>query len=145
MDESSYKWEPSPHTADLAVQISAKELPGLFHAALAGLLGSLEIDASVADDIRTVEYNLHISFNEPEAALVDFLNECIYLMEVEELVPVAIGSLKLHKNRLEAILNCRDATDRDMPEIGHIKAATYSDLQIENIDGMYHAKVIFDT
>ena len=145
MVESSFKWEPSPHTADLAVEISAKEIAGLFHAALAGLLGSLEIDSSLTDESAIAEYSLHITFNEPESALVDFLNECIYLMEVEDLVPIRIGSLRLRENRMDAVLQCRVVTDKDLPEVGHIKAATYSDLQIENIDGMYHAKEIFDT
>jgi len=145
MVESPYKWEPSPHTADLAVEISAMEIAGLFHAALAGLIGSLEIDSNVTDESEVTEYNLHISFNEPEAALVDFLNECIYLMEVEDLVPLRVGNLRLRENRMDAVLQCREVSDRDLSEIGHIKAATYSDLQIENIDGMYRAIVIFDT
>lgn len=145
MVESPYTWEPSPHTADLAVEISSKEITGLFHAALAGLLGSLEIDSTLTDESEIIEYNLHISFNEPEAALVDFLNECVYLMEVEDLVPLRIGNLRLLENRMDAVLYCRDVVDKDLPEIGHIKAATYSDLQIENIDGMYRARVVFDT
>jgi len=145
MNDSSYSWKPSAHTADLAIEITADDKPGLFHAALAGFLGSLELDTSLPEEKEIIENHLNISFDEMETAIVDFLNECIFLTEVEELVPLGIIDLKLEKNSMDATLQCREVTEEDRPEIGHIKAATYSDLQIENVDGVYKAKLIFDT
>jgi len=141
----SYTWQPSPHTADLAIAISASEKGGLFYAALAGLLGILELDASTPAEQEMTEYGLTLKSYGIESSLVDFLNECVYLMEVEDLVPVGIHELTYGDDSLRAVLLCRPVIDADRPDIGHVKAATYSDLNVELSDGMYKAKIVFDT
>ena len=145
MSESSYNWAPSPHTADLAIAISASDYAGLFHAALAGLIGSLEISADAPPPSGITEYTLHQESGGIESNLVDFLNECIYLMEVEDLVPYGLRSIAYSNHVLDAVLLCRPVGGEDSQTIGHIKAATYSDLEVKDVDGKYEAKIVFDT
>ena len=145
MTDCSYNWEPSPHTADLAIAIRASNVEGLFHAALAGLLGILEFDATPPDEKNTIKHSLLIVAGSKENALVDFLNECIYLMEVENLVPVRLHSFEWREKDIDMVILCRGVIEEEKPEIGHVKAATYSDLEVVEVDGKFHAKIIFDT
>jgi SHS2 domain-containing protein len=145
MDEIPYKWTPSPHTADVAIAIDSVDLEGLFHAALDGLLGTLEISKSIPGDVQVSGHEVHMKAYGIEAALVDFLNECIYAMEVDEIIPYRIASMTYDSENLSMLLNTRPLTDHEKPSIGHIKAATYSDLNVEKTDDRFRAKIIFDT
>lgn len=145
MTESSYNWSPSPHTADLAIAISATDHAGLFRAALAGLIGSLEVSEEPPLPEEITEYTLHQESGAIESNLVDFLNECIYLMEVEDLVPCDLRSVHYSGATLEAVLLCRPVGKPDLEAIGHIKAATYSDLEVKKSGERYEAVIVFDT
>ena len=76
---------------------------------------------------------------------MDFLNECIFQMEVEELIPFKLLSVQIDGREYDMVLHCRPATDEEMKNIGHIKAATYSALEVRQKDGRYSADLIFDT
>ncbi len=145
MHQPTYSWQPSPHTADLAIAIAATDHDGLFRAALDGLLGSIELDPAQPDEHEISEYGLNLKSYEIEAALVDFLNECIYLMEVEDLVPFRIHSISYDGDSLRSVIHCRPVRKSERNEIGHIKAATYSDLKVEKTDSEYRTRIIFDT
>ncbi len=145
MEEKGYIWAPSPHTADLAISITANSQAGLFMAAMEGLLGTLEIPESFPEPHQMQDYGLTAKTDSIENALVDFLNECICLMEVEELIPHLILVVEYSRGSLKAAIQCRRVTPKDRMFIGHIKAATYSDLEVTEVDGIYYARIIFDT
>jgi SHS2 domain-containing protein len=145
MDEKSYSWAPSPHTADIAISIIADSHDGLFMAALEGLLGSLELPQCQPEPDQITDYTLTQKSGSIESNLVDFLNECIFLMEVEELIPFEFSVIEYSRGMLKAALKCREATRDDKMCIGHIKAATYSDLEVTELEGQYYARIVFDT
>jgi len=145
MTHPDFSWEPAPHTADLAIKISASSEVGLFHAGLAGLLGLLEFDAEIKSGEASETYKFSLHGNEIEDLLVDFLTECIYIMEVHSLIPIRIKSIQLDENSAEGELETRAVRDFERPEVGHIKAATYHDLEVIEIDGKFEAVIVFDT
>ena len=145
MTEPSYKWAQSPHTADLAISISANHQSDLFRAAFDGLLGLQGIDANPPESGKHSEFNLEINVDEIENALVDFLSECIYVIEVEEVIPYEIEEVTYDGNVLIAKIRCRPIRNDERKELGHIKAATYSDLKVLKVEGHFTAKIIFDT
>ncbi len=145
MTDHSYKWEPSPHTADLAIAIEGSDKNALFHAAFDGFLGIQDIDRSPDEFGKITEDNFEFETGEIENALVDFLNECIYVMEVEEVIPFKIIELNYDSKILTARIMCRNIRNDERRELGHIKAATYSDLQVIEVDGKLTAKIVFDT
>jgi SHS2 domain-containing protein len=145
MTNPTYKWEQSPHTADLAIAIEASDKSGLFHAAFEGLLGLQGIDKIPPDSKDISAYNLEINVEGIENALVDFLSECIFAIEVEEIVPYEICELSYDGHTLIANMHSRPIRDDERKELGHIKAATYSDLEVVEDDGIYRAKIVFDT
>jgi len=145
MKKPSYKWEPSPHTADLAISITSDEKSGLFHAALDGLMGLTELSQSPPDNDEITEYRLNLTVECIEEALVDFLNECIFIMEVEEIIPYGLQSIQIEENTYSLVILCRNVSEAEKKEIGHIKAATYSGLDVIEKDGRFRTNIIFDT
>jgi len=145
MPDKNYRWEPSPHTADLAIAIESSDIEGLFRASFDGLLGLLEIEPEKSEGVTILEHKLNMKFCAVEEGLVDFLNECIYLMDGEDLLPFRIQFLNYSPGELEAVFHCRDVADVEKPRITHIKAATYSNLAVEQVGETYRAKIIFDT
>jgi len=145
MIHPDFSWEPAPHTADLAIKISASSEVGLFHAGLAGLLGLLDFDTEIKNEETPGTYQFSLHGNEIEDLLVDFLTESIYIMEVHSLIPIRIKSIQLNVNSAEGELETRVVRDFDRPEVGHIKAATYHDLEVIEIDGKFEARIVFDT
>jgi SHS2 domain-containing protein len=144
--KSVHSWKSSPHTADLAIEIESNDHAGLFHAAFEGLLGILEISLSALSESASItEHSLTEKFCSLEDGLVDFLNECIYLMDAEELIPYKIHWLALKADSLDAVLHCRDVSDEERSRVTHIKAATYSDLEIVRVGNLFRAKIILDT
>ncbi len=140
-----YSWEQSPHTADLAIAITASTHEGLLRASLDGFLGLLEINPEIQSDEINELYNLVLSNPTIEDVLVDFLGECIYLMEVSEHMPVGFESLTVNDGNLNAVIKCRKVRENERNEVGHIKAATYSGLEVKLVDGRFSAVLIFDT
>ena len=145
MPDSHYKWEPSPHTADLAIAVDSSDAAGLFHAAFEGLMGLLEISTNQPAGVDIIEHKLSQKFCAVEEGLVDFLNECIYLMDAEDLVPFRIHFLRYDSGELEATFHCRPVSQDERQRIMHIKAATCSDLSVQQVGNRYVAKIIFDT
>jgi SHS2 domain-containing protein len=145
MNSPDYTWEPSPHTADLAIAIEAAEPAGLFYAAFDGLLGLLQIPAEPPADSEIVENGIEYKSCAIEESLVDFLNDCIYLMDAEDMLPFKIKSLEFSRGNLNATLICRPLKDSEHPQVTHIKAATYSNLSVEKTGDRYKARIIFDT
>jgi SHS2 domain-containing protein len=145
MKETKYCWEPSPHTADLAIKIKASDKTLLFFAAFDGLLETLGLDRTPPNKKYIIECGVNLPEAEIEESLVDFLNECIYLMDAEDLVPFRIKTVKQEDNEIVAEIQCRGIKESDKGLLGHIKAATYSDLSVKEIDGNFEATIVFDT
>ncbi len=145
MSDKTYNWAPSPHTADLAISISASDHAGLFMAAMEGLIGILELSSAEPEPNQITDYTLTQKSDSIENSLVDFLNECIFLMEVEELIPFELSMIEISDDVLRAAMRCRMVMPGDRPYVGHIKAATYSDLEVTEAGGIYYARIIFDT
>ncbi len=140
-----YSWKPVAHTADLAIAITASDRTGLFNAALEGLLGTIDLKTDSRDDEKIKEFRINIDAKVIEETLVDFLNDCIYMMEVGEQVPFRLEDVVYNDGVLQAILKSRPVREEERTEIGHIKAATYSSLEVKINDGIYSATIIFDT
>jgi len=145
MTPPDWSWDPSPHTADLAMKITASSQFYLFQAALSGMLGILEFDTELSPSEQTRNHLFSTTSTEIENLLVDFLTECIYLMEVHSKIPVRIENLALTDDSLRLDFICRAVRDEELPEIGHIKAVTYHDLDVKEIGGKFEAVIVFDT
>jgi riboflavin kinase / FMN adenylyltransferase len=134
-----YRFLEIEHTADRALQVWGEDLPNLFAGAARGmysLMGDLEDVGPVATQWRTVS----LEAMDREALLVDWLNELLFLAEMEGLlfVDFRIESLT------ETALTARAGGIHARVTKADIKAATFHDLAIVQDDSGWSTVITFD-
>jgi len=129
-----------PHTADMGLEVQARTLKELF-AGIALAVSSLLVKGKIQKrSVRTVELKEH----DRESLLVNFLNEIVFLFEVQRFVAGEVRILKLGKKSLRAELSGeRFSLKRHEPGTP-VKAATYYDLALKKAGGFWRVRVIFD-
>ena len=137
------RFEFVAHTADLAVRLRAASLPALFETAAAALVEALTEPAAV----RQAE-NRAIALEAQDAnlLLIDWLNELLFLFEVEGFL-VAAAQVAIEGSgplRLVATARGERRDERRHPIKVLVKAATYHGLEIVRREGGYEATVILD-
>jgi SHS2 domain-containing protein len=125
-----------PHTADGKFRAYGRTLEEAFaNAALA--------TASLMWDWGRVEprlsHSVRVSGRDKEQLLVKFLGEIIYLLDTQKFLLAAVTDLKIRGDgggwNLEAELRGDTLSDRHAI-YGEVKAVTYSDMKIEECDGV---------
>jgi SHS2 domain-containing protein len=126
------------HTAEVQLQVGAESLAGLAAEAgrALGLLLLRDRSPEPAGEARTIE----ILSVDRDALLVDWLNELLFLAEVERWVAVEFDVTEISSERLEA--SARGVPVDEPPAL--VKAATFHGLAVEERDGGLQAEVIFD-
>ena len=127
-----------PHTAELALRISAASLPGVYAEACCAL-GELLI-AEAGNRGEAQERTVSIASVDDEALLVDLLNELIYLAETARWAPRAARVVRHDAGGLSVRMGgvaLRRAPSR-------IKSATHHGLRFDTSDAGVTAVVIFD-
>jgi SHS2 domain-containing protein len=139
-------YETFDHTADIGLRIMAETLPALLADAARGF--SSLIVANL-DTVRPVEERtIHVpgtalDSTEADYLLFDWLNELVYLLDHEHLV-FSQFEVTLNDDGLTAI--CRgEQLDRTRHQLEHeVKAITYHDLKVEQLENGWVAEVILD-
>lgn len=128
-----------PHTADIRIRVWGRDLEDLFLNALAGLahvIGEEVARGSVVEP-ATVKIIAASATN----LLVDFLNEVLYLSNVNKAVYGRAEFKKFSEIELEGILHGYkvDGFAED------VKAVTYHGAEIKvNDDGEWEVEIVFD-
>ncbi len=134
-------FEVFDHTADIGIVAYGSDISELFANAALGLF-SLMVD--VSDLKEDIEHVVELSADDTESLLVEWLNELIYIFDVERLafkrfkIEEFTGSSMKARCFGEKVYPQRHKITRE------IKAATYHMLQISKQDGLYKARIIFD-
>ena len=134
------RFEVIDHTADIGIAAYGANLREAF-ANAAYALFSLMVDLdNVAD---AVCYEAEVTAENREDLLVAWLNELIYLFEVENVLFQRFEIAELSETRLRA--SCYgEKIDPERHKIKMaVKAATYHMLKVEERDG-YRVQVLFD-
>ena len=125
------------HTADVAVHVWGRDLKELFTAAALGLASQL---AKTDGVICQVEETVSVEAYDTETLLVTWLGELLYLAEREASVFVAFDIHEITPTRLEAVVRGGVVADRRR----HIKAVTFSGLEIVHTGEGYEVTIVFD-
>lgn len=134
-------FEVFDHTADIGIVAYGSNISELFANAALGLF-SLMVDL---DNLREdVEHVVELSAEDSEALLVEWLNELIYVFDVERLAFKRFEIEELTNNTLKARCFGEKISLQKHRIMREIKAATYHMLQINKRNGCYTARVIFD-
>ncbi|HDP70183.1 MAG TPA: archease [Actinobacteria bacterium] len=129
------------HTADVGIVAYGKSLKEVFENTALGMF-------SLIVDPRTVRervcYDVRVENEEKEDLLVEWLNELLYIFEVNKVVFKKLKALRLKDERFLEAKACGERIDlrRHQFEI-QIKGCTYHELRVEK-DKTWRAQVIFD-
>jgi SHS2 domain-containing protein len=134
MDE---RFEEVEHTADIAIRVRGSGLAELFANAAYGMACQL-VDPN---DVRlTVERSVELEAYDVETLLVDWLGELLYLGEREACVFTEFDVLEIAPTRLQAVVQGGAVNEYR----GHIKAVTFSELDIRRTGAGYETTIVFD-
>jgi SHS2 domain-containing protein len=129
------------HTADIGIVAYGADIKQVFANAALGLF-SLMADL---DDLKEdVERELKLSAEDAEVLLVEWLNELIYIFDVEHIIFKRFEISELTSNQITAKCFGEKINPRQHKLKREIKAATYHMLRISKEDGGYKVQVIFD-
>ncbi len=129
------------HTADLGIEVRGKDLKNLFgDAALAFTKLMLKVTKSKATGSR----NISISGEDLPDLMVRWLGEILYVFEVKREILTGLQIVLISDTRLEAKLDTRRYDSRLDEIIYEIKAVTYHQISVFEMESHWEARVIFD-
>ncbi len=143
------EFEVVPHTADLKICAYGISYEELFRHALKGMFASIKPkspEITYMDDVPhiahfTVEHKVVVRSLDVETMLIDFLSECLYLSDVHNEAYFDALFSEFSDTELEATIF---GVKIDGFEVVEIKAVTYHELVLEQIDGLWRACIVFD-
>jgi SHS2 domain-containing protein len=122
------------HTADVGLELEAPDLKAAFELAA----------ASVGDGVRRT-VRIRARDADLENMMVRWLTELLYVFESERLLLSRFDVRKLTSDALEADVAGEPYDPSRHALKTEIKAATYHDLAVDQTDGLWFVRVIFDT
>lgn len=134
------EFEVLSHTADVGIIASGSNIKEAFANAAKGMFSLI----TELDDVKEVEQrDIEVTAPDEESLLVAWLNELIYLFDVDNILLKRFDISRLSKTRLKAKgYGERVNTSKHKIKMG-IKATTYHTLKIDRNDGC-KVRVIFD-
>ena len=134
---TSFRFEELEHTADLALRVHGHSLKEVFSNTAYGMF-SLMADLEGLEP--TISREISLESLDYEALLVDWLNELLYLHEVEQEIYTRFEIEALSPTALSAIVWGAKIKVSKLT----VKAATFYDLEISKTEDGYLATVVFD-
>jgi len=131
------QFEEIEHTADLAIRAYGRDMKELFANAAYGMFALM---AEPSPEEPTSERGVELEGTDYESLLVDWLNELIYLHEVEGETYSQFAIETLSPTKLKAHVAGRPTKRKTKA----IKAATFHNLAIEEIPNGLVATIVFD-
>jgi len=129
------------HTGDVGVVVYGNSLKELFQHAAESFFHIL----TEPKNIQEIESrNISLQANGIEELLVTWLNEFLYLFEIQGLLFGRFKINRLNSCHLEAMVWGEKYEEGRHLIKGVIKAVTYHQLQIQEKDGIWGTQIIFD-
>jgi len=132
------------HTADVGVELEAPDLKAAFELAAASMFDLMcDLDTVGSTVARTVRATSREG--DLEGLMVRWLTELLYVLAAEGLLLSRFDIRNLESGRIEA-----DVAGEPLDHERHalkceLKAVTYHDLAVDQSDGVWSVRVIFDT
>jgi SHS2 domain-containing protein len=129
------------HTGDMGIRVWADDVKGLFEEAARALF-------DIITDRKKVEIHLNrevaVEGSGREELMVAWLNELLYLHEVEELLFCDFALAEIAGGSLKGVaMGEKFQEGRHLIKTG-VKAVTYHLLEVKEQDGRWQAQIIFD-
>ena len=129
------------HTSDLGFEFYGDHLAELFVVAGEGLFSAI-IDC---EDVSCVEnFEIEVEGVDLEDLMVNWLRELLYLHQVKRMLLKRFEILELDDGKLKGRVSGEKYDERRHNILREVKAVTYHDLEVKEINGGWMTKVIFD-
>lgn len=129
------------HGGDAAIEVCGRTLEELFELAAEGF-------TRVLTDPRKIRTRLvkeiRLEGERPEDLLVGWLSELLFQFETQGLLFRRFEILRLEQGRLEGLAEGERFDETRHAIRSLVKAPTYHSLQIEQRDGLWHARIVLD-
>jgi SHS2 domain-containing protein len=130
-------FEEVEHTSDVALRVWGRDLPELFANAARGMAWLLAGPATV---VAVTERSIELTAQDAETLLVSWLGELLYLGEEDGIVFVAFELEEVTSTHLQG--SARGGTPEEPRQ--HIKAVTFSEMEIRPGERGLETKIVFD-
>ncbi len=130
-------FEEIDHTADIAIRAWGTDLSELFENAALGMAAQL---ADVDDVQRETSVTVELEADDVETLLIQWLSELLYAGEDGNVVFTEFDILEVTETRLRAIARGGSVQRFDH----HIKAVTFSEMDVERIGNGLGTTIVFD-
>jgi SHS2 domain-containing protein len=131
------RFEEIEHTADIALRVRGQDLAELFTNAAIGMACQI---AQADESGPALEHAVELEAYDVETLLVSWLGELLYLGERDACVFTDFDVLEVDPTRLRAVAHGRPVAQYRR----HIKAVTFSDLEIQKTTAGYETTIVFD-
>ena len=135
-------FEVIDHTADVGLRIYGRDRGELFVNAAKGLF-SFIVDLNRVDS--GIEIKVNLAANNREELLVAWLNELIFQFSARNFISKEFEIIDITNNEIAAKVFGEEVDLSKHEILSEIKAATYHELEIKEVEGGLQACVIFDT
>jgi protein archease len=129
------------HTADIGIEVEADTLAELFAGAAEGMF-SLIVSPGVVSQL--LSRHLTLEANDLEELMFSWLNELLYLLDADSLLLSRFEITRVETTHLDATVSGERFDPGRHSLMEEIKAATYHQMTVEQRDGSWHARIIFD-
>jgi SHS2 domain-containing protein len=129
------------HTADKGIAATGRTMAEAFENAAYGMF-SLFVDPSKYQPESKIE--MIVEGDDREQLLWSWLSDLIYMFEVDRQLPLDFHIAEISDTRLKAQLDVRPISD-DIEWLGSgVKAITFHQLKVEEIDGTWRVQAYVD-
>jgi len=142
-------FEVLPHTADIKIRVYGNDLKQFFRNAVIGMFQSvgpkakgckMESERVICNELPE-KRKVEVKAPDIGALLVDFLSEALYLSDVYNEAYLDADIQEVSENHIIATLKGVKVQGFEVVEI---KAVTYHELDVENVNGVWQSNVVFD-
>jgi len=129
-----------PHTADIRLKVRADTFQQLFRTALEGMNSIIKRGFQPPQSLMNFRDVINVESSDRSSLLIDFLSAVLTLSHAHKALYHDCKFDELSETRLKAevIGDAIDGFDED------IKAVTYTEAEIKEIDGEYEVIIVFD-
>lgn len=143
------QFELLPHTADIKIRVYGATLADLFKSAVIGMFQAIRPivpGCKIVNDMVVCKelpehHDITVESIDKEALLIDFLSEVLYLSDVHNEAYLDATIHTITNTTIKATV--RGVKIKGF-EVVEIKAVTYHDLVIKQINGIWQADIVFD-
>lgn len=142
-------FELLPHTADIKIRVYGKTMQEFFRNAVVGMFQSIgpKADGCTEQNGRLVcpalpiKREIFVHADDLDSLLVDFLSDAWYLSDTHNEAYLDVTINYVDHKEINAVLHGVKVQGFDVVEI---KAVTYHDLDVRQVDGLWQADIVFD-